>query len=86
MAATASFDVLPAPLTSTRNELRCTVTIAPGEGGLLATKVTSQSPSRPEEEMDSETFAPNPPVVQGHLLCYFDSTHFDHGETVTFRI
>jgi hypothetical protein len=25
-------------------------------------------------------------VVQGQLLCYFDSTHFKHGETVTFRI
>jgi hypothetical protein len=25
-------------------------------------------------------------VVQGLLLCYFDSTHFQHGETVTFRI
>ncbi|MGE4217386.1 MAG: hypothetical protein AB7F50_10080 [Fimbriimonadaceae bacterium] len=86
MAVSATFDELPAPLTSTRQTVRCTVTKSPGESRLLEIKVTSQSPTQPEEVLDEESFAPDPAVPQAELLCHFDSTHGKHGETVTFRV
>ncbi|MGE4217389.1 MAG: hypothetical protein AB7F50_10095 [Fimbriimonadaceae bacterium] len=62
------------------------MTKSPGESRLLEIKVTSQSPTQPEEVLDEESFAPDPAVPQAELLCHFDSTHGKHGETVTFRV
>ncbi|MCC6402875.1 MAG: hypothetical protein IT207_02590 [Fimbriimonadaceae bacterium] len=75
-------------MTSTRNTIRCTVTIEPGEGRLLEIKVVSQIGTESEEELDLDAFPPEPapPVPQAELLCHFDSTHWEHGKTVTFKI
>lgn len=54
MAATASFDELPAPLASTRQTVRCTVTKSLNESRLLAIKVPSESDSQPEEELAAD--------------------------------